>query len=237
MSEAAPVETSAEGVGGLIIRRTTEEKGNKIAVRLDPAVDRTVDLYELFRDGFLVEVVDTEVEEDRSKVTLRIQAAEAFKVDRVEKICKPREDEELGLESVVALDEKANDELRAMSDEELEDYMAALRAAESSLKGKTTRMKLDKSKAGDRGYRHPNNDHYFRWLMINEELDILAEQSDRVMKAIQSANTVKKARLHAEHQARRSTFLDCFVQVAKESMAERTFEKLRKKAEAMAEGE
>ena len=48
----------------LVLRRTNIPKGNKILVRLDHAIDRSIDLDSLFRDGVVIEVLDIDAGDD-----------------------------------------------------------------------------------------------------------------------------------------------------------------------------
>jgi hypothetical protein len=217
----------------LILRRTTGQKKNKFAVKLDPSVERNRDLYDLFREGIVVEIVDVEESDDDALpfVTLAVSASKDFRIDRTEKMCAPRSDDEIGSEEVVTYAIKTAAEIEAMSIADIDAWLAALRDAEITLRSQRTRLKEDKSLANDRGFRHPNNDNYHRWVMFNEEINVLTEQLERVQNAIQQATASRKNKVYEANSSKREDFKDKFVKAAKESLAERTFEKLRKKAD------
>lgn len=218
----------------LVLKRTSEEKGNKFAVRLDPTVNRQSDLYDLFRDGLVIEVLDIEQGEntDSPFTTLGISSSPEFKIDRTEKMCGPRTDDEIGSEEVVLYSAVSAEELASMRIEELDNKLTMLREAEISLRWQRKRLKEDKSLAHERGFRHPNNDHHHRWVMIIEEIDIVSEQLERVSSAIQQATAGKKARIVEINEAKRSAFQDRFIKIVRESLDSDEFERLRVLAEA-----
>jgi len=223
--------------GRLVITRTTKDKGNKVAIRLSPDVDRATDLTSVLSAGLSVEVVDVEIRDEGVSplVTLRFDAPREFRVDRVERVEAPRKPSEIGSEAAVRSKVLKHEAMNSMEVEALDDYRATLLETETFLKSQLRRLKRDKSIASDRGYRHTNNDNFFRWVMIEEEIDVITEQLEMVRITLQSAANVRKKKLRALNEKKRGLFTDCFVQLAKESMAESTFERLRAKAEAMAD--
>ena len=217
----------------LVLRRTDVAKGNKFAIRLDPTIDRHGDLYDLFRDGVVVEVLDIEklTNSEAPLVTLGVNASAGFVIDRGEKLIAPRTEDEIGRETCITSSPLTDDELAQLSVEQLDARIAALRDACSIAKGQLDRLKRDRSLANDRGYRHPNNDSYHRWVMIVDEIDIVSEQLERIENAIRQATAGKKSLLFKLNKEKRDQFQDRFVRAAKAELPEKMFNKLKKIAD------
>lgn len=220
----------------LIMRRTSAANGNKIAIRLDPDIDRAADLYDLFRDGIVIEVMEIAAKDKdgRELVTFGISADKAFKIDRVENVITPRKDDEIGREKAVAIGSLDRTELDALDLDGINERVASLRDAEAELRHQLTRLKRDKSLASEAGYRHRSNDNFHRWVMLVEEIDIVTEQLERARIALQQVTDHKKARAQALRQKKSAEYQSLFVRLAKETLSKSAFEKLSAKTEEMA---
>lgn len=220
----------------LYMRRKSAVDGNKFVIRLDPEVDRNADLYSLFREGIVIEVMKISCSEngEKDQVTFGVEADRAFKVDRVEHVTTPRTDEEIGREKTIEIRSLSKTELDALDSHGLNERLSNLRDAEAALRHQQTRLKRDKSLAGEAGYRFRQNDNYHRWVMLLEELDIVTEQLERARLALQQVIDHKKAHAHALRQARSEEYPSIFVRLAKEKMSASAFEKLSAKAEELA---
>ena len=228
----------SEEMSRLVLRRTSEEKGNKIAIRLDPKIDRTSDLYSLMSEGFVVEIIDVEEQPDGSApvVTVGVNASPSFRIDRVEKIYKPRSSEEIAEESIVRFDVLTLAEAEALSLDEVVDRLSVARKAEADLKAQLDRLKLDKSKAYNLGYGRPKNAKHHEWLMLVEEIDIVSEQFSAARASAAQLRDIQKSKRYAIDHARLEQFKDHFVRLAREKMSKRAWEKLRGEAADLAEG-
>ena len=218
----------------LVLRRTDIPKGNKILVRLDPAIDRSSNLYSLFRDGVVIEVLDIDAGDDTRPplATVGVTARPGFRIDRGEKVTAPRTEDEVGGESCVVIAEIDDEELRRLTLDELDSRISELRSIQTVLRGQLNRLKADKTLANDRGYRHKSNDNYHRWVMINDEIEIVKEQLDKVTDSISQATSARKTVMFRLNNEARTTFQDLFVRAAKDSLPEKTFLKLKAIAES-----
>lgn len=223
----------------LIMRRTSAESGNKIAIRLDPDIDRNSALYELFRDGIVLEVMEIagNGNDGRGLVTFGVSADKAFKIDRVENLITPRKDDEIGREKAVAIRSMDKNELESLDIDGINERVHSLRETEAELRHQLTRLKRDKSLASEAGYRHRSNDNFHRWVMLIEEIDIVTEQLELARIALQQVTDYKKARAQVLRQKRSAEYPSIFVRLAKEKMSKSAFEKLSAKAEEMAANE
>lgn len=218
----------------LVLRRSTAEKGNRIALRLASSVGRATDLYSLFKEGIVIEIIDVEPSKSRDEyvVTLGCIGPAEFAFDREEKLTAPRDEAERGAEAFVAVPTLASGRTEELSLEALDEHLARLRQVEGTLLAQQSRLKLDKSLASDRGYRHPNNDHYHRWVMLIDEMNVVAEQIAEVKRAIQNANAMRKARLIALNNTKRDEFLDRFLKVARAMLDDDDYQAIVERANA-----
>ena len=208
-----------------------------VAVRLAEEVDRTANLYELLSEGLVIEVIDVEDmgEHQTPEVTLGIRAPGAFRVDRVERMLKPRTSFEIGDEVAVRFAVLTQSEAEDMSLGEIDACLADTREAERMLAGQLSRLKLDKSKASGRGYRYPNNRQHHQWLMLIEEIDVVTEQHNSARTTCAQLRDVQKTKRNELNQSKREAFADHFVRLARETLSEQHFEELRSRANDLAD--
>lgn len=218
----------------LVLRRSTAEKGNKVALRLASSVARTADQYSLFKEGVVIEIIDVEPSKssDNFVVTLGCIGPAEFVFDREEKLTAPRDEAARGAEEFISVPVLPADSADELSLEAIDHTLAQLRQVERTLLSQQSRLKLDKSLASDRGYRHPNNDHYHRWVMLIDEMNVVAEQLAEVKLAIQNASALRKAKLIDLNNTKRDEFLDRFLKVAREMLDDKDYQAIVKRANA-----
>lgn len=226
-----------EDVSRLVLRRNSHERTNKIAVRLADDVDRSANLYELFSEGLVVEVIDIEeLEDDKPhRVTLGFSAPAAFQVDRVEKLKQPRSTVEIGEERYVRFSVLTYQEAKALSLDEVDAKLAEAREAEGSLRAQMERLKRDKSKASNCGYSKPKDNRHHEWLMLIEEIDIVTEQVQAAHKSVELLKDVQRAKVHELAQVKREEFQSQFIRLAKEALGEKAYAALRDQAQELAD--
>ena len=221
----------------LVLRRTNNGINDKVAIRLARDVARSANLYELFREGLVVEVLD--IEEGASGeslfVTLGFNAPTAFQIDRVEKVLYPRKGVEIGEECAVSFPVYTADEVSALSLDDVLAALAGLDDAERELKAQITRIKKDRSKAADRGYAAPGSDRHHEWIMISEELDTLHDQLSAATISKRQLADIRKRLRTREHNERNSTFQAHFMELAKERLSQDEFTKLETDARALSQ--
>lgn len=217
----------------LVLRRTTEGIGSEVVVRLNSTVSRSADLYSLFREGFVVEVIDVETSVDGKPplVTIGLRADQAFIFDRMENAITPRNEKEIGAQPVLAIDVMDGAVLRDKSLDSLEDLMVILKGKQIALSKQVSLLKHDKSIASDHGYRHPSNVNHDRWLLIKFELITLAEQLELAKLSLSQLSEAIKSKRRALSQKSHDEFKSQFVKLAKQTLSPEEFSRLSAAAE------
>lgn len=223
---------------GMVLWRREETPGNKISVRLSPDVPRDADLYELFREGFLIEVINIEMSDDETKrVIFGIQGSKEFIIDRDEKLTRPRKELERALVPAVSVPLVAASVMNGWSVQEYTDYIDTLKIAGHKVQGYVRLMKRDLSLASERGWHLRANTRHQEWLVIKEEAALLIEQAKMIEARREHAMERRSAlvkRLEAERLQRRN---DHFVSVAKELLSPEEYKRLMEQAKAREPGE
>lgn len=222
-----------EETSRLILRRTDSSPGHRICVRLSEEVPRDADLYPLFRSGFQVEVIEVGKTNGGSlSVTLGLLADPAFQIDRGEKVCLPRTDDERGAAPIIRYPRIPSTQMEDWDVPAFDDYLLTLRQALNALQSQLKLLRLDKSKAAERGWRLRSNDNYDRWLMINEEIDHLAEQIGDLEVRLGHVKARRKTKVRDVSELRANDFNASFVETARELLSEEEFQKLSGSASA-----
>lgn len=218
---------------GLVIRRQTNQKGGKILISLAPDVPRTADLYELFKLGILVELIDVEqTSEDTAAVTLGIKGPEEFHIEREELMQYPRLKSERYDELIVREKPAPTSELYEWSPTQRLDYLHRIQEALARVTTYAEHLKHDIMLAANRGWNHRNNDRHVEFLAMKEEMAILNEQKKAFSIWISNADTVIKEINRHTKAARDHDSMVRFKRAAREVLDEETFQKIMKMAEA-----
>lgn len=220
----------------LVLRRTNNSINDKVVIRLSPEVDRSDDLYGLFQEGILVEVID--IEESREGehlfVTLGFRAPQEFKIDRVEKMIYPRTALDIGMEQFVNCPILSSEEAEDLSEGEVHELLTCAEEAIALMEGQIRRLRRDRSKAADKGYARPNSERHDEWLMIAEELTVLEEQIDLGRVSRRQLDTILKRKRFDAHNTGNEHFKTHFVRLAKERLDPDVLAEIEGEARALA---
>lgn len=228
-------DTSEEGTQvsrGMVLWRRKEAPGNKISIRLAENVPRDADLYELFREGFWIEVIDIEENPEGKYVIFGVQGSQAFAIDRDEKLLKPRKGNERALVPTVSVPLVSTDVMDTWSVVEYTDYIDRLKTASHRLQGFVRVMKRDLSLASERSWHLRGSTKHHEWLMIKEEAALLVEQVKMLEARRVHATERREVLAKAEEDKRLQRRNDQFLKVVKEMYGEEAFKELMDRAKA-----
>ena len=227
----------SEELPRLVLRRTEKDDQNKIAVRLAPDIDRTADLYELFSEGIIIEIIDVQAGDDENlpEVALGLSAPEAFRFDRTGRLQHPRRGDMIGEEESLEIAVASDEEIDGYSLEELGGELARAKTVAQKLRAQYIRLKRDRSKAIDRGYKSPKDNRHHEWLMLIEEMDIVSEQMRVAETYAAKLSNVNTCRWQALKSKRRDAFENQFIRLVKERLPKKEFLSLRDEAQRLAE--
>ena len=218
---------------GLMIRRRTDQKGRKILISLAEDVPRTADLYELFKLGILIEIMDVEqTSDDAATVTLAIKGPEEFHIEREELIQYPRLESERYGELVVREKPATASELYEWSPAQRLEYLQRMEEGLARVSTYADHLKHDIMLAANRGWSQRNNERYVEFLAMKEECAILNEQKKAFSIWLKNAQTVIRDVNRRERTAHERDSAVRFKRAAREVLDEETFEKIRRRSEA-----
>lgn len=230
MTEATEDDTQESR--GMVLWRREEAPGNKISIRLAEDVPRDADLYELFREGFWIEVINIEENPDGKYVIFGVQGSQAFVIDRDDKLLKPRKGNERALVPTVSVPLVSTDVMDTWSVTEYTDYIDRLKTASHRLQGFVRVMKRDLSLASERSWHLRGSSKHQEWLVIKEETALLIEQVKMLEARRVHATERREVLLKEEEDQRLQRRNDHFLKVVKEVLGEETFKSLMDRAKA-----
>lgn len=222
---------------GLVLRRTNVTPGNCVIVRLQPDVERHALPVDLLAEGIKIEVLDVTdgLKEGVTVVTLGLLAPDAIRMDRLENVSIPRDVHSRESEEVVLLAPLSREELCGMSIADLDERGIEIREAELELRRQIGRLKADRAKASDLGWRYRDNDFHTHWWLIKEEITALTNQIDVVQLSFAQIKEAKKAKQLEVHEAQRQCYMSHFVALAKGQLSEDDYRMLQEGAKVASE--
>ena len=212
---------------GLIVRRRKQPPGDKIVIRLSPDVPRDADLYDLLREGVTVELIDIEQNNDRDPVAVfGIKAHEAFRIDRDERVLRPRPENERAKMPDVRVPIPDPDTMARWTTTECDHHIAELTTAQGKAEYYLRLLKRDLHLASERGWNLRSNKNHMDWLMIREEILILKEQLSALKARLTAVKSISKKRNLELTNESHAAMSQRFQGVAKRMLDEETFRKI-----------
>lgn len=222
---------------GLVLRRTDVAPGNSVVVRLQPDVERHTLPANLLAEGIRIEILEVAdaLKEGVKVVTLSLLAPDAIRIDRLESVSIPRDVFSRASEHIVQLAPLSSDEICSMSIADLDKRALEIREGELELRRQLDRVKADRAKASDLGWKYRNNDFHTEWWLIKDEILALTHQIDRVQLSFTQVKAAKKEKQRQETELRRQVYMSQFISLAKERLSEEEYLAIQKGANAAVE--